>query len=362
VDELCYPYLSADGACGDKCSDWRARVVHTSDHGRLDREDPGFVHAVKYALMSGPVIIPMTVYPDFTAYTSGVYEHVGEAESTGRHAMILIGWNDANDSWIGKNSWGTDWGDLGYFEVRRHLDYFPDANLFFIEMDTDILPAQACISPATRSVGVFAMGVPETVSFTLRSCGFQDLEWTAGADPITGWLSFEPASGTLPVGESTTITVTIDPSSFERTGPWRGGLVVSGGLVDARGELDIDVSAIEPVAEFEAEPTSGEAPLDVTFTSTSRGTVIRTQWEFGDGEEGGGEVTTHTYEEPGVYSVTLEASGPDESDSVTLEDLITVLPAPEPEPEDEPEPTDDASTEGDVEVGARGGCGCSLVS
>ena len=38
-----------------------------------------------------------------------------------------------------------------------------------------------------------------------------------------------------------------------------------------------------PEAAFEAVPTSGEAPLAVTFFNTSSGSVTSSQWQFGDG-------------------------------------------------------------------------------
>ena len=33
----------------------------------------------------------------------------------GGHAVICVGYNDAKGVWIMKNSWGTRWGDSGYF-------------------------------------------------------------------------------------------------------------------------------------------------------------------------------------------------------------------------------------------------------
>jgi C1A family cysteine protease len=33
----------------------------------------------------------------------------------GGHAVICVGYNDARSVWIMQNSWGTGWGDKGYF-------------------------------------------------------------------------------------------------------------------------------------------------------------------------------------------------------------------------------------------------------
>ena len=51
-------------------------------------------------------------------------------------------------------------------------------------------------------------------------------------------------------------------------------------------ELDIDLgtaSSSPPVASFTANPTSGNAPLAVTFADTSTGGPTSWQWDFGDG-------------------------------------------------------------------------------
>jgi cathepsin L len=38
------------------------------------------------------------------------------------HAVTLIGWNDAKQAWLIKNSWGTSWGDTcGYGDERGYM-------------------------------------------------------------------------------------------------------------------------------------------------------------------------------------------------------------------------------------------------
>ncbi|CAG2178522.1 unnamed protein product [Oppiella nova] len=40
---------------------------------------------------------------------------------TGSHAVIIVGWGTENgqDYWLIKNSWGTGWGEAGYFKMVR---------------------------------------------------------------------------------------------------------------------------------------------------------------------------------------------------------------------------------------------------
>ncbi len=64
-----------------------------------------------------------------------------------------------------------------------------------------------------------------------------------------------------------------------------------------------------PRARFTATPEFGYPPLETTFDASSstspNGAVLNYEWDFGDGEVGKGVVVTHTYEEKGIYQVTL---------------------------------------------------------
>ena len=79
-----------------------------------------------------------------------------------------------------------------------------------------------------------------------------------------------------------------------------------------------------PVASFTAGPTSGPAPLDVTFSDTSSGQVTSRSWTFGDGATSTGANPTHRYVTPGTYSVSLRVTNSAGSDTTTKTDLITV--------------------------------------
>ncbi len=58
-----------------------------------------------------------TVYEDFFNYKSGVYRHVSGAVAGG-HAVVLLGWG--NGYWIAQNSWGSSWGENGFFKIALH--------------------------------------------------------------------------------------------------------------------------------------------------------------------------------------------------------------------------------------------------
>ncbi len=60
-----------------------------------------------------------------------------------------------------------------------------------------------------------------------------------------------------------------------------------------------------PVSSFTATPTSGVAPLLVTLTDTSTGTVSERVWDFGDGTTSTSQSTMKTYNTAGVYTAKL---------------------------------------------------------
>ena len=65
-----------------------------------------------------------------------------------------------------------------------------------------------------------------------------------------------------------------------------------------------------PVANFTLTPQAGVAPLAVTFTDTSTGNITNWSWSFGDGETSTLQHPVHTYAMHGLYSVTLNVTGP----------------------------------------------------
>jgi C1A family cysteine protease len=117
ADERCFPYQGIDGGCELVCPDWFYRSWTIDDWAFVTSYTADTV-AIKTAILQTPVPCRMIVYEDFYSYTGGVYSHVTGSDQGG-HFVVLVGWNDALDCWIARNSWGTDWGEGGYFMIRR---------------------------------------------------------------------------------------------------------------------------------------------------------------------------------------------------------------------------------------------------
>lgn len=89
-------------------------------------------------------------------------------------------------------------------------------------------------------------------------------------------------------------------------------------------QSDLFSTYMQPVADFSGNPLSGVFPLGVAFTDLSQNTVTSWQWDFGDGNASTVQNPSHTYADPGTYSVKLLVTGPGGIDSITKTDYILV--------------------------------------
>ncbi|MDY6944027.1 MAG: PKD domain-containing protein, partial [Pseudomonadota bacterium] len=80
------------------------------------------------------------------------------------------------------------------------------------------------------------------------------------------------------------------------------------------------------VANFTGGPTSGVAPLPVTFSDQSAGGITSWDWDFDNNGtvDSNDQSPTHIYSDPGIYSVSLTVTGPGGSDTKTRPQYIDV--------------------------------------
>ena len=63
----------------------------------------------------------MCVTPQFESYTGGIFVDKTGCTSMD-HEISITGYGtdaELGDYWIGRNSWGTYWGEKGWFRLKR---------------------------------------------------------------------------------------------------------------------------------------------------------------------------------------------------------------------------------------------------
>ncbi len=111
--EKCYPFTGGDGTCGSACADWASRAYRITGYMSVNKT----VEDLKGAVAAyGVISAAMMVYDDFFNYRSGVYSYV-TGNFRGWHGVNIIGYDDNGRWFIGKNTWGTGWGESGFFRI-----------------------------------------------------------------------------------------------------------------------------------------------------------------------------------------------------------------------------------------------------
>lgn len=100
-----YPFISLEG--------WENRTVKINEWGWVNNT----VADIKEALIEhGPLVFCALFWKDFYIYHTGVYRHKWGAPAGG-HVMTIIGYDDSEECFIVKNSWGASWGLDGYYKM-----------------------------------------------------------------------------------------------------------------------------------------------------------------------------------------------------------------------------------------------------
>ena len=82
--------------------------------------------------MPGPISCGIAATAKFHAYTGGIFSEVNLTPKI-NHGIAIVGWGKDNDIeyWINRNSWGTYWGEGGFFRIQMNR------NNLAIETDCD---------------------------------------------------------------------------------------------------------------------------------------------------------------------------------------------------------------------------------
>lgn len=126
VCKNCEPPTHPEGRCWEVLNYTNYRV---SEYGSVS----GAFNMKMEIFKRGPIGCGIQATPKFENYTGGIYEeHIGYPALN--HEVAVVGWGvwyDGTEYWIGRNSWGTYWGDHGFFYIKMYY------NNLGIETDCD---------------------------------------------------------------------------------------------------------------------------------------------------------------------------------------------------------------------------------
>jgi len=136
ADETCSIYRARGHDNGENCTDeircmncahggggcWAMdnyKIFHTDQYGPLKGEQ----NIMQEIYQRGPVSAGIAVPDALENYTGGIYEDkTGDMQIV--HAVSIVGFGVENGTkfWTVRNSWGSHWGEDGFFRVVRGTD------------------------------------------------------------------------------------------------------------------------------------------------------------------------------------------------------------------------------------------------
>ncbi len=167
VPESEFPYTATDYPCGGPYSHpWKI-----NSWGYVDpyQEIPS-VDDIKQAIMDyGPVGVGICVGAAFQAYNGGIFDYNEPGDVN--HAVILVGWIDADGVWILRNSWGPGWGEDGYMRIKYGASQVGYAANYIMYEEQPPDPYEDDNTPATAQ----SVSCPVTQDHTIHENG--DVDW-----------------------------------------------------------------------------------------------------------------------------------------------------------------------------------------
>ncbi len=280
-------------------ADLRLSVVITEDG--VTGTGSAWAQANNYA---GGTQGPMGGYenlPNPVPATLMVYNHVAREIVNGWSGMPFI-------------------SDLNFGDVASStLTYTVPQGINERELHAMVLVTDPVTSEVYNAAQLSPTGIyPLFSALETNGCGPFEASFTDASDSTSSWLwTFEGATPNTSTDQNPTVT-------FNDAGAYDVSLEVTtmtGNTYTINQDDFITVDA-EPTPGFTYEQDNGR----IRFTNTTMNGASYT-WDFGDGDQTGASSPNHTYDESGVYTVTLTARNGACETSIEQEVLFVAIAA-----------------------------------
>lgn len=219
--ESCFPYSAADEKCVP-CASWMSKTVKITSYSSYSNKS---IAILETALQKGPIASAMDIYSDFYDYKSGIYQRTAGSTYKGGHGVVIVGYNHTAGYWICKNSWGTGWGEDGFFRIRmgnsKIGSYCTSLSGPIYKNHPPVLkaiPAQSVDEGKILAFGLSATDSDyDTLTFSAANlpdgaalnAATGDFSWTPSFTQAGVYsIQFAVTDGTTKVSKTATITVT----------------------------------------------------------------------------------------------------------------------------------------------------------
>ena len=270
--ESCFPYEASHMvSCDEKCEDWMEQLIPLSacnltffDLGYATEENTNIIKTILYE--EGPIAVALNVTQEFITYwnihhSADVY-FPDTHEPWGNmlnHIVMLVGWKDDasiknGGYWIVKNSWGTDWGYDGFFNLEYYALFF---GMYYATATYD--PESVDWAPTADTGGFYVAETEETIPF----------DGTASFDPEGVLVSYE-----WEFGDGSTESGPTPTHSYAENGVY----VVTLTVTDSGGNNATDFALVGIGEEPLYIDAAGILGVDIQVESRSDHPVTTLEW------------------------------------------------------------------------------------